>query len=61
METEMKAPASRARTNLFNRKRSGLLLLALACLVSAAGKAQNAAAKPASAAAGNPAGAGGGQ
>lgn len=54
----MKAPAGRARTNLFNRKRSGLLLLALACLLSAAGRAQNAAAKPASAAAGNPAAAG---
>jgi hypothetical protein len=47
----MKAPASHARTNLFNWKRSGLLLLALACLVSTAGKAQNAAAKPASTAA----------
>jgi len=51
METEMKAPASRARTNLFNWKRSGLLLLALACVVSAAGRAQSAAAKPASTAA----------
>ena len=48
METELKATASRARTNLFNWKRSGLLLLALACLLSAVGRAQNAAAKPAS-------------
>jgi hypothetical protein len=44
----MKAPASRARTNLINWKRSGLLLLALACLLSAAGRAQSGAAKPAS-------------
>jgi HEAT repeat protein len=35
--------------NLFNWKRSGLLLLALACMVSAAGRAQTAPAKPASA------------
>ena len=47
----MKVPASRARTNLFNWKRSGLLLLALACKVSAAGSAQNAPAKPSSTAA----------
>jgi len=47
----MKATANRERKNLFNWTRSGLLLLALACMVSAAGRAQNAAAKPASTAA----------
>ena len=47
----MKAGMIGKRTNLFNWKRSGLLLLALACLASAAGRAQSAAAKPASTAA----------
>ena len=47
----MKAGMIGKRTNLFNWKRSGLLLLALACVVSAAGRAQSAAAKPASTAA----------
>ena len=51
----MNAIANRVRKNLFNWKRSGLLLLALACMVNAAGRAQSAPAKPASAAAGNPA------
>ena len=47
----MKAIANRERKNLFNWKRSGLPLLALACMVNAEGRAQNAPAKPASAAA----------
>lgn len=47
----MNGTASRARTNCFNLVRSCLLLLALACVVSAAGRAQSGAAKPASTAA----------
>lgn len=49
----MNGTASRGQTNLFNWKRSGLLLLALACMVNAAGRAQNASVKPASTAAAN--------
>ena len=43
----MNGTASRARTNLFNGKQIGLLLLALACVVNAAARAQSGAAKPA--------------
>jgi HEAT repeat protein len=42
----MKVGTIEKRQHLFNWKRSGLFLLALACMVSAAGPAQNAAAKP---------------
>jgi HEAT repeat protein len=47
----MNGTASRARKNLFNGKLIWLLLLALACVVSAAARAQSGAAKPASTAA----------
>jgi len=43
----MKAAAGRRRTNLFNWMRRGLLLLALACMVHAAGRAQSVPANPA--------------
>ncbi len=54
----MKSTANRERKNLFNWKWRGLYLLALACMVNAAGGAQSAPAKPASAAASNPTAAG---
>jgi len=47
----MKVTTNRRRTKLFNWMRSGMLLLAFACMVNAAVKAQNAAAKPTSTAA----------
>ena len=50
----MNGTASRARKNLFNGKLIWLLLLALACVVSAAGNAQSAPAKTDSSTASNP-------
>ena len=51
MEKELHAKTSRGRMGLLNWNGSGVLLLALACMMNAAGRAQNAAAKPASTAA----------
>ncbi len=47
----MKVSLNRMQTNLFNWKRYGLLLLTLACMVHAAGRAQSSAAKTNNAAA----------
>ena len=51
MEKELRAKTSRGRMGLLNWNGSGVLLLALVCMVSAAARAQSDAAKPSTAAA----------
>lgn len=45
METETQVYLNRVQTNLYNRRRRGLLVLALACMVHATGSAQGSTAK----------------